>query len=115
MKAILYLSALLFTISVRAQSPVPPDSAKYHVGALTTVCGIVKGTHTTKSGMIFLNFGNPYPDQTFTAVIPDSVYKLSPFPVDSMKGKNVCVTGRMVDHQGKPEIKISSKGQLRIQ
>src|SRR5436189_51174 len=48
---------------------VSPDSAKYHVDELTIVCGKVTGVHTTASQTTFINFGAPFPNNSFTAVI----------------------------------------------
>jgi hypothetical protein len=97
-----------------AQQPVSPDSAKYHEGSLITVCGKVYGTHTGKTGVVMLNFGAAYPDQTFTAVIfadDASAFKKA----DEYNGKKLCVTGRVKMYQGKAEVILKSPDQLREQ
>ena len=115
MKTFLVIIAALFSFSAFSQTTMPPDSAKNHIGSTATICGSVKGAFSTKSGVTFLNFGKSYPDQTFTAVISDSLSMNVLFNTDSLKGKNVCVTGTIVEYKGKPEMKISSKDQLKVQ
>jgi hypothetical protein len=112
MKVTLFVILLFFSFSLFSQT-VAPDSAQYHVGALTTVCGVVVGVFTTKKGLTFLNFDKAYPINPFTAVI---------FPADSMnfekpdfyKGKRICVTGRVKNYQGKTEIILKKANQIRF-
>ncbi len=115
MKIILTAIIALISFSATAQTIVSPDSAKYNIGSLATICGKVGGTHATKGGKVFLNFGNPFPDQSFTAIFQDSLFTDATFSAESLKGKNVCVIGKIVDYKGKPEIHIKSKEQLRLQ
>jgi len=90
-----------------------PDSAKYFIGSLATVCGKVESTKMLKNGTTFLNFGKPYPDQTISVVIDSSVAPTAAYSVTLM-GKNVCITGRILNRKGIPEIKVKSKNQLRF-
>ena len=95
---------------------VSPDSAQYHIGEMTTICGQVAGTHLTKAGMTFINFGKGYPNQSFVGVImaKDSQNFKEWRPVDYLKGKKVCVMGTVKQYNGKPEIIIKSPTQIRF-
>lgn len=106
---------VFITININAQI-VSPDSARFHEGFLTTVCGKVIDTYQSKSKTIFLNFGNSYPNHTFTGVImaKDTVnfkYK----PADYLKGKEICVMGMIKMYNNKPEVIIKSSNQIREQ
>ena len=91
-----------------------PDSAKYFEGKLTTVCGKVSGTHVGKSGVMMLNFGKEFPDNSFTAVAFEG--DVSKFKsANHYDGKQVCVTGKVQMYKGKPEIILNEASQLKEQ
>jgi hypothetical protein len=51
--------------------PVIKDSeATQFVGQNVEVKGLVVAVHTSRKGNTFINFGAPYPNQTFTGWIP---------------------------------------------
>src|SRR5690348_8434846 len=77
-----------------AQTSITPDSAKYHEGSLTTVCGKVFDTHTGRGGVTKLNFGAAYPDSPFTAVIFSDDSSKFKHP-EYYNGKKLCVTGKV--------------------
>jgi len=125
MKILLLLISTFVSFAAFAQDEQPaslldnqkqtiPDSAKYFIGSLVRVCGKVESTKMLRSGLIFLNFGKPYPDQTFSAVIDSSVAPTAAYAVTLMS-KNVCITCRVREVKGVPEIKVNSENQVRIQ
>jgi hypothetical protein len=71
--------AILIGAMMLGLSPLPsgaatisPDDAATQVGQKATVCGLVASTKFDahlRSQPTFLDFGKPYPDQMFTAVI----------------------------------------------
>jgi DNA/RNA endonuclease YhcR with UshA esterase domain len=111
---------LVFTITMLLQGAiafsqsVSPDSAKYHEGSLTTICGKVYGTHAGQNGILKLNFGADYPDNTFTAVVfADDASKFK--KAEEYKGKEICVTGKIQIYKGKAEVVLKEANQLREQ
>jgi polysaccharide export outer membrane protein len=88
---------------IHAQTIAIGDAAK-HVGEQATVCGLIASKHTadTLTGKpTFINFGQSFPTQTFTALIWDSdKAKVGDFPSTG----NVCVTGTIISYKGVPEI-----------
>ena len=63
--------------------------------------------------MTLLNLGGNYPNQLLTIMIPGKDRdKFKEKPEEVYKGKAVCVTGKIVDYKGKPEIVVSDPGQL---
>jgi hypothetical protein len=112
--AVVILVALAATVQGQSTPvKVTPDQAKDHAGEYATVEGRVFGVHTTSSKTTFLNFGAPFPRNTFLAVV---------FSSDAGKfqdlarpdGATVQVTGVIKLYQGKPEIVLKSPSQLRV-
>lgn len=92
-----------------------PEEASTHVGRVETVCGIVASAHyaeRTHSQPTFLNLGEPYPNQVFTAVIFGSDRAKFGQP-ETLQGKNICVSGKIELYRGKPEIILHDHGQLQ--
>src|SRR5207253_54313 len=108
----LLLSLILIASCCKAQT-VSPDSAKYHEGSLTTVCGKVMGAFTSGTGKVLLNFGADHPNEKFTAVILSSDAAGFKFnPETHYKGKEVCVTGKIKMYKEKPQIVVTSANQI---
>ncbi len=99
---------------VRA-AELPAAEAAKHLGDTATVCGVVasgKYDADLKSQPTFLDFEKPYPDQVFTAVIFGSDRSKFGNPETSLRGKRVCVTGKIQDRSGLPEIILNDPKQL---
>jgi hypothetical protein len=105
------------TLSGQQQALTTAEAAK-HVGESTTVCGRVVGTRfleSSKGQPTFLNFDKPYPNTPFTVVIFGKDRGKFSEPERAYKDKAVCVTGKIRDYRGKPEIEVTEPGQLQIQ
>ena len=104
----------LCTLPVNARDLNAEDAAQ-HVGETATVCGVVasaKFDADLQSQPTFLDFGKPYPDQVFTAVIFGDNRKKFGTPEVSLRGKRVCVSGKIQEKRGLPEIVVSDPKQL---
>src|SRR3989440_10165237 len=114
-KTFLPLFALMCAASVIAQSSnyTPQDAAK-HVGETATITGTVDGFHQSGKGNIFLNMGGKYPNQAFTAFIPSG--SAAQFPnAQQYEGRTITVSGKIALYKGKPEIIVTSPGQISAQ
>lgn len=104
------LSAIPFAIEGQSLSA---RDAKSHIGERATVCGSVAGVKTaTKSRgtPTFINLDAPYPNQVFTILIwGEDRSNVEPLP---RVGTHACVTGRIQDYRGVPEIIVKTKDQL---
>jgi hypothetical protein len=117
----LRLSMALIALSVpalaaRAQTLTPDDAAK-HVGETATICGLVAGAKYAaqiRGGLTFIDFGKPYPDATFTAMIFAADRAKFGTPEKGLAGKQVCVTGKIEMFRGKPEIVLTDPKQLAV-
>jgi hypothetical protein len=115
MKRKTLLGLLPVICAALAVAQAPPNysacEASKHVGETATVTGRVDGFHQSGKGNIFLNMGGKYPNQCFTGFIPSS--SAGQFPnAQQYEGKTVAVTGKIQLYKGKPEIVVTSPGQI---
>jgi DNA/RNA endonuclease YhcR with UshA esterase domain len=86
--------------------------AKAYIGKQVTVTGIVAQV-SIRPSLIFLNFEKPYPDNPFTAIVRNShTNEFEKLP--ALKAKHVSVQGQVKDYNGKPEMELTSKSQLKL-
>lgn len=116
MKSTLALSVVMITRSLLAADTVPAAKAKDHVGENGTVCGKVADTRYLDSGRrpTFLNFDQKYPNHTFTAVIFGEDRGKFGVPEKDYLDKDICVTGKIEDYNGKPQIIVSEPRQIKV-
>jgi DNA/RNA endonuclease YhcR with UshA esterase domain len=63
-----------------------------------------------------LNFDRPFPDHTFTvAIFESNRSKFKSPPEELFEGKTICVTGKIVEYKGTPEIVVQDPYQIVIQ
>jgi hypothetical protein len=95
-------------------APISPAAAS-HLGETGTVCGVVasaKFAASSRSQPTFLDFGSPYPNAAFTAVIWGDDRPKFGTPETALRGKRICVTGQISEYHGKPEIVLTDPSQL---
>jgi DNA/RNA endonuclease YhcR with UshA esterase domain len=103
-------------VPISASQTVPATQAHNRVGENATVCGIVASTHYVATGRgrpTFINLDKAYPNQVFTVVIWGSDRAKFGRPEDEYQGKDICVTGKITEYRGTPEIVAASPGQIR--
>lgn len=116
MKIAFSFAVLIAALPLSAAGPISSEQAKDHVGETATVCGKVSDTrYIDTSRITFLNFDKPYPNHTFTAFIPAENRAKFDAPEKAYKDKDVCVTGKIQDYRGKPEIIVSDPTQIKLQ
>jgi hypothetical protein len=117
--------ALAFVISLTSvlssaqdQKPVTPEEAAKFFGQSKTVCGKVIGpkfADKSKGQPTFLNLNQLYPNHIFTIVIwGEDRGKFSKPPEVLYDGQNVCVSGLIVEHKGKPQIVVRNPAQITV-
>jgi hypothetical protein len=62
----------------------------------------------------FLNFDKPYPNHTFTSVIFGADREKFGKPEETYLQKDVCVSGKIEDFNGKPQIVLTDPKQIRL-
>jgi DNA/RNA endonuclease YhcR with UshA esterase domain len=116
------LFLLLTAFTINAQSPSVKKwtavEAKDHIGEQTTVCGKVAGTRyavTTRGKPTFLNLDKPYPNPVFTVLIWGENREKFGTPEERYRDKQVCVTGKITEYRGGPEIVVSDPQNIEIE
>ena len=116
MKTKILLSAALFLLLIStnfAQKKIPAKDAADYIGDTVTVVDTVSGVNLSKSGIYFLNMGDQFANNAFTAVIfKRDVSKFH--DIKSLEGKVIEVTGRIKFYHGKVEIVVEERGQVKV-
>ena len=118
MKNYLLLITSICLWQISFSQTVPLDSVQFYEGKTITVCSKVQSTFLAKGEKktTYINFGKPYPNTAFTAVIFEGdLANFKYIPSDFLKDKNVCITGKVVIYKGKPEIIVSKEEQIKIE
>lgn len=125
MKRIVYIVPLLLIVAlfffrshlIDLVRPAPgvysTTEAAKQIGHYDTIIGKVAEVSISQKGTVFIDFDQAYPKQSFTAVIP--ARDVGRFGgLDGFRNHKVGVTGRLDLFNGKPEIVVSSPGQLKL-
>jgi DNA/RNA endonuclease YhcR with UshA esterase domain len=90
---------------------VTPEEAARQVGKTVTVKGKVDGQKSSKAGNTYLNFGGNFPNHVFSCLLRAKNFTDS---IPLFEGKVVEVTGMVTMYEGKPQIELTSLGQIRV-
>lgn len=117
MKSTLSVIAFLLFNSILFGQTVSSDSLSLYKGKKITVCDVVIDSHRNKGNQLttFLNFGKPFPYQSFTVVIfNEDLKKFEDDPSKIFLGKKICITGKVRIYKGKPEILVKHARQIAV-
>jgi len=118
MKRSLILVAFITLVGslASAQTKISAKEASKHIGETIMICDKVYGTKFfDNSGMTLLDLGGNHPNEYLTIVInKEDRDKFKNKPEEYFKGANVCVTGKIIDYKGKPEIIVTDPKDLKI-
>ena len=93
-----------------AADAITIEQAAQHIGETRGVHGRLAAVRKTRTGAIFMDFGAPWPGETFTAV---SFGSAVPFEqVAALTNRDVTVHGRIAGYKGRPEIVVRSANQI---
>ena len=101
-----------------AQNAISAADAENHVGEKATVCGDVVSTHygaKNRGNPTLINLDQPYPKQVFTVLIWGSDRAKFGDPEETYRGKHICVTGKIRNYNGVPEITAYEPSQIKPQ
>ncbi len=90
---------------VEAVMTVKETEVGNHIGETVKVCSKVYG-HKDFGSMVLVNMGGAYPNSLFTVVLRGSAKGLE------LDGKLICVSGKVIDYKGKPEIVVTNPKQI---
>ncbi|MFI5162587.1 MAG: hypothetical protein ACHQHN_15015 [Sphingobacteriales bacterium] len=111
------LSILMFCSIASAQTKIAAKDASKHIGDTVTISDKIYSTKLIENtNMVLLDMGGSHPKQLLTIVIKgEDRNKFSNKPEEYYKGRNVNVTGVLINYNGKPEIIISSPENLKVE
>jgi len=112
------ISVLLTIPFAQAQKTLTPTEAKNHIGETATVCGQVASVHyatNSRGNPTFINLDKPYPNEIFTVLIWGRYRSKFATPGPDYRDKRICVTGKVTDYKGVPEIVAHESSQIKIQ
>lgn len=110
-KYIFFFLLFAFAVSINSysQETISSQVAKDYIGQTLQVKGKVANIFTSPKGNTFINFDEPSPKQTFTAVV------MSGTSIDISNIKENCtltVYGTIKEYKGKPEIILENNEQI---
>ena len=95
-----------------APARIKASEARAHIGSEVVVSGTIAEVNRAER-LVRLNFGRPFPNQQFTAVIFADKTNLFP-EVEKLQGQSAEVSGKITVFRSRPEIVISSTNQLKL-
>lgn len=103
-------------MNASAQTTITAKDAAKHIGEEVTICDkIFSGKFLAGPGLTLLDVGGSHPNEVLSLVIKgDDRKKFSTAPEDKFKGQQVCITGKLIDYKGKPEIMITDTAQIKL-
>ena len=114
----LTLPALLISVYLSAQNKIRIEEASKHIGEVVTVCDKVydgKFEKDSKTKLTFLELGGAFPRHNLTALIKfEDRKKFINKPENYYVEKDVCITGKVIEVNGKPNLVISKGADIQI-
>lgn len=84
-------------------------------GTKVRICGTVVSTFRSRKGNIFINLDKQYPNQVFTITIfASNLINFSYEPEVYLKGKQVCVRGKISEFNGTPSMIIDDENDIDL-
>jgi micrococcal nuclease len=118
MKKLIVFTAFLMQIGsiTSAQTSIAAKDASKHLNETVTITDKIYSTKLIQnSKMVLLDLGGAHPHEYLTVVIKgENRSKFNDKPEEYYKGKQVIVTGKVIDYKGKPEIIVNSPDELKI-
>jgi hypothetical protein len=97
---------------------IAAEEAGKHIGETNTVCGKVVSAHFAereKGAPTFLNLDKAGQPPLFTIVIwMENRGQFEQPPEQMFLRKRVCVTGRITDFEGVPQIVVTKSAQIKV-
>lgn len=114
-----FIAGLLFAGMAAAQQEIKIEELDKHIGDSVTVCTKIYGgifLDRSKGTPTLLNAGANYPNAPLTVFIGAEARKLfKEAPEVFYKGKQVCITGKIILYKEKPEIMLYEEKQIVVQ
>lgn len=114
-KKLLILAFTALSTSLSAQTKINVDSAAAHIGENVTACSEVFGVKSLDK-ITFINVGAPYPKSSLTVIIfAKNLANFKESPAALYNNKKICVTGKLENYHGKPQIVVTKPDEITLQ
>ena len=116
MKKLLVFALVILACKVSAQIKIVAKDAGKHIGEEVSVTGKIFGSKLfANTNMTLLDMGGYNPNQELTLMIAGADHsKFTGKPEEDYKGKEVTVTGKIIEYKGKPEIVLTDPAQIKV-
>jgi hypothetical protein len=116
MKTLTLLLFLTFSTFTFSQEEATLENIASFEGKTVTLCETITGTYQTKteSKVTYLNFGKSFPNNSFTVVIFKKDLENFSYDPMTLKGKKICVTGKVGFYKDKPQIIVSKESEIIV-
>ena len=116
MKKLILISLIVFASALNgySQTKIEAKEAAKHMNETVMVFDkIAGGKYFENSQTTLLDVGAAHPNELFTIVIKgDDRKKFAAAPETDLLNKRVCITGKIIEYKGKPEIIVTEAAQL---
>jgi exonuclease VII large subunit len=113
MKPIYPVSLLLLFSEISLSQTINPSQAIENVNKNVRIVGVVSEIITTGNGTTYLNFGERYPNQSFTIVVfsrDSEKFK----DIKDYQNKKVAITGEVSVYKNHPQIILKDPFQISV-
>ncbi|TCC88667.1 hypothetical protein EZ428_18695 [Pedobacter frigiditerrae] len=113
MKKLSSLALLLFIcLAAKSQTKIDIKDVAKHIGDSVTICDSVYTTRAL-NGLTLINLGAAFPKQLLTVVIYKADLGKFTEPEKTYLYKRVCVTGKLVLYNDRPQIVVNEVKQIK--
>jgi len=115
MNKLILIIFVLFVHESFSQQRIPSSEIAKHLGDSVTICDKVYGArYLDRTSLTLMNLGNEFPNQLLTVVIKGNDRNKFRFkPEEVYAHKKICVTGRVTEYAGKPQIVVTEPRQIK--
>jgi micrococcal nuclease len=107
---------IFYSLYASAQPKITIAETSEHYGETVTICDVVySGKFIETSKLTLLDMGGPSPKNKLTVLINFADRKNFPGkPETFYENKDACITGKLVEFKGKPEIIVTKPSDIQI-
>lgn len=115
MKKLATIAILIFAgISAKSQNTISINEVSKHIGETVNICDSVY-TGRTLANLTLLNLGGAFPKQALTVVVNKAdLVNFKESPEKLYLNKKLCITGKITEYNGKPQILATEPKQFSI-
>ena len=91
------------------------EKAQKYIGKEKVIEGtVVKTYKSPRSNNLYLNLNPDFNTYGSVAIKSEDLGKFGPTPEAAYQGKKVRITGKIIEHKGKPRIWLNDPGQIEV-